>query len=139
MMDNRRIWRQYVRAIRESGSNRADTPKVGEDGIRWARVGGNASHEFYLGIGRDGRLWKKSCGEAWDDRLFEADGRPEGPRATDFGAPGDSVSEEFWDWVCTDRAQDLRDADDAFKRRYLRYSEQVSEVIDGDIGYCGHF
>jgi hypothetical protein len=38
-----------------------------EQGIQWAWVGRNASHEFYLGVDAEDRLWKRNFGESFDD------------------------------------------------------------------------
>lgn len=44
-------------------------------GVRWWRVGRNASHDFYLGLDDQGQMWNTASGDG-DDVLCNCDWHP---------------------------------------------------------------
>jgi len=55
-----------------NGGARADKPRI-LNGISFWCVGRNASHEFYAGVGVDGKLYQRSFGEKLPDEDVEVD------------------------------------------------------------------
>jgi hypothetical protein len=44
------------------------------DQIRWAWVGHNSSHQYYLGVDSNDRVWQRTFGEEFDQAAYESAG-----------------------------------------------------------------
>lgn len=106
------------------------TPTV-KDGIKFYRVGRNASHDFYMGV-KDGMRYRGSFGE---DYIGPKDGCDCMDRAMKAFAKWEAKAEDFDNWYdCEEACKIERDC----KLNHYDYVFSYAEVPDGKWGYLGH-
>ena len=58
---------KMVDEINQKSHHHSELKNPDENGIRWAWFGHNSSHEFYLGVDGNDRLWRKSYSDTEDE------------------------------------------------------------------------